>query len=365
MLRDNRVGLIELIFTARELDLSRCALNRNQYRTIDPQCLENPRPKGGISTLTENVSSPFHAEPGQNSFMNFRGLAHRPLQHTLPFLIVLLFCIISSCRKPSSAPVTVNFLHAWWLHPDELLRVEREFQEFSSETGIAVQQPPVPETLFSSLQPLAQLDLLRRVLQEGGPSPDVLGIDVIWPGTLADHLIDLRPDFGTELSSQDPRLVSSYTVHGKVVAVPYRTHVAVLEYRTDLLRQYGYRHPPETWDELESMAARIQAGERAKGRKNFWGYIWPGAATEGLTCNALEWQVAEGGGRLIEDDETISVNNPAAIRSWQRAAGWIGWISPPGVLAYQDTDSLNVWDSGNAAFRRSWEWGYSLSHPGE
>ena len=64
MLRDNRVGLIELIFTARELDLSRCALNRNQYRTIDPQCLENPRPKGGISTLTENVSSPFHAEPG-------------------------------------------------------------------------------------------------------------------------------------------------------------------------------------------------------------------------------------------------------------------------------------------------------------
>src|SRR5215471_1665714 len=89
------------------------------------------------------------------------------------------------------------------------------------------------ETLFSSLQPLAQLDLLRKVLQEGGPSPDVLGIDVIWPGMLADELIDLRPDFGTELSSQDPQLVTSYTVHGKVVAVPYRTHVGVLEYRTD------------------------------------------------------------------------------------------------------------------------------------
>src|SRR5262245_14971807 len=233
------------------------------------------------------------------------------------------------------------------------------------ETGIAIQHSPVPETLFSSLDPPAQVDLLRRVLEEGGPGPDVLGIDVIWPGVLADYLIDLQPEFATELASQDPQLVSSYTVHSKVVAVPYHTQVAVLAFRTDLLRQYGYSHPPETWDELEGMAARIQAGERANGRKDFWGYVWEGAATEGLTCNALEWQVAEGGGRIIEDDATISINNPAAIRAWQRAARWIGRISPSGVVAYRETDSLNVWDSGNAAFRRSWQWGYRLTHPHE
>jgi hypothetical protein len=29
----------------------------------DPQCLENPRPAGAESTLTENVASPFQAEP--------------------------------------------------------------------------------------------------------------------------------------------------------------------------------------------------------------------------------------------------------------------------------------------------------------
>ena len=294
-----------------------------------------------------------------------RSPSRRPLQRTLPFIIALLSCIVSGCRKSAPAPATVTFLNAWWLQPDELPRAEREIREFTKETGIAVQHSPVPETLFSSLEPLAQVNLLRRVLQEGGPSPDVLGIDVIWPGILADHLIDLRPYFATELSSQEPRLISSYIVHGKVVAVPYETHVGVLAYRTDLLRQYGYSHPPDTWDELESMAARIQAGERGKGRKDFWGYVWQGAATEGLTCNALEWQVAEGGGRIIEDDETISVNNPAAIRAWQRAARWIGWISPPAVVAYQETDSLNVWDSGNAAFRRSWEWGYRLTHPRE
>jgi hypothetical protein len=35
------------------------------HRTIDPQCLENPRPEGAESTLTENAASPFQAEPTQ------------------------------------------------------------------------------------------------------------------------------------------------------------------------------------------------------------------------------------------------------------------------------------------------------------
>jgi trehalose/maltose transport system substrate-binding protein len=309
--------------------------------------------------------SPENRNRTRRILMNVRVSPHGPSQNTLAFILLLLCCLVSGCRKPVPAPVTVTFLGAWWLQPDELPRAEREFREFTRETGIASQHSPVPETLFSSLDPPAQLDLLRKVLHEGGPSPDVLGIDVIWPGVLADDLIDLRPDFATELSSQDPELVSSYTVHGKVVAVPYRTHVGVLAFRTDLLRQYGYSHPPETWDELEGMAARIQAGERVKGRKDFWGYVWNGAATEGLTCNGLEWQVAEGGGRIIEDNETISVNNPAAIRAWQRAARWIGRISPPAVVSYRETDSLNVWDSGNAAFMRTWEWGYRLTHPHE
>src|SRR5262245_45806194 len=297
--------------------------------------------------------------------MSIRGSAHRSLLNTLSFIIVLLLCIVSGCRKPAPAPATVTFLGAWWLQPDELPRAQREFREFTRETGIAIQQPPIPETLFSSLDPPAQLDLLHRVLQEGGPSPDVLGIDVIWPAILADYLIDLGPYFAAELSSQDPQLVSSYTLGSKVVAVPHHTQVGVLAFRTDLLRQYGYSHPPEPWDALESMATRIQAGERAKGRKDFWGYVWQGAATEGLTCNALEWQVAAGGGRIIEDDATISINNPAAIQAWQRAARWIGTISPPGVVAYRETDSVNVWDSGNAAFMRGWQWGYRLTHPHE
>jgi len=73
-----------------------------------------------------------------------------------------------------------------------------------------------------------------------------------------------------------------------------------------------------------------------------------------LTCNALEWQAAAGGGRIIEQDRTISVNNPAAIRAWQRARHWIGWISPPSVVTYRELDSMLLFDSGRAAFNRIW-----------
>ena len=38
------------------------------HRTIDPQCLENPRPEGAESTLTKNVASPFPAEPRQSGY---------------------------------------------------------------------------------------------------------------------------------------------------------------------------------------------------------------------------------------------------------------------------------------------------------
>jgi hypothetical protein len=51
-----------MLYSARNQPL---ALGTENHRTIDPQCLENPRPKGGTSTLAENVASPFQTEPGQ------------------------------------------------------------------------------------------------------------------------------------------------------------------------------------------------------------------------------------------------------------------------------------------------------------
>jgi trehalose/maltose transport system substrate-binding protein len=170
----------------------------------------------------------------------------------------------------------------------------------------------------------------------------------------ADEFIDLKQYVpASEIAIHFPPLIANSTVRGTLVSLPRAAIVPLLWYRTDLLREYGYRSPPETWDELERMAALIQAGERAKGRQDFWGFVWAGVQSEPLATVALEWQASEGGGTIL-DHGTITVNNALAVSSWQRAARWVGSISPPSVVEYSEPDVSNVWHAGHAAFMRSW-----------
>ena len=268
--------------------------------------------------------------------------------------ILLLSLGLGCSRQPSHEPVTVTFLDIEYDTPDRLPGLAQDLQAFTQETGVRVRRLPRPEGSLN------QLAMWRELLQKGGATPDVYGIDVIWSGMLNEYLMDLKPYFAGELSPQDPVVIASYTVGDKLLAIPHHAYVGVLLYRPSLLRKYGYREPPKTWDELEKMSTRIQSGERTKGNKDFWGYVWQGGIDEDLTCSSLEWQASDGGGRIIEDDKTISVNNPQVIRAWQRAAHWIGSISPPSVVAYTKWDAQNVWGSGNAAFLRSWQSDYSL-----
>jgi hypothetical protein len=78
MLRDNLVGLIEPMRISAGVDP--LALNIQKQASDDrSSCLENPRPDGAESSLTENVTSPLQAEPAQKSIE-----AHR-FQESGPF----------------------------------------------------------------------------------------------------------------------------------------------------------------------------------------------------------------------------------------------------------------------------------------
>jgi trehalose/maltose transport system substrate-binding protein len=264
--------------------------------------------------------------------------------------ILLSACLFSSCHKPAE-PVTITFFDsdARGVASDHRMIPEAYLQEFTRETGIRVNDLPTPEDNGS------KFDLAMRLLRSSAPSPDLYGVDTIWTGAMGEYLVDLQPYFAAEISSGDPALIEPYRIHGRVVAMPRQPlGVQVLVYRTDLLAKYGYKTPPTTWDELEKMAVRIQAGERAKGKKDFWGFVFAGAIatdSEQLTMEGLEWQVAEGGGHIIESDGKISVNNANVISSWERAAHWLGWISPPSVVSYTATDAENkFWVSGEAEF---------------
>ena len=184
-------------------------------------------------------------------------------------------------------------------------------------------------------------------------------IDVIWPGILAPHAVDLTEALGQQGAQYFDRIVENNTVDGLLVGIPWFTDGGQLYYRTDLLEKYGFEGPPATWAELEEMATTIQDGERAD-TPDFQGFVWQGGAYEGLTCDALEWQASHGGGEIIDADGTITVNNPETVAAFERAAGWVGTISPEGVTTYDEEDARGVWQAGNAAFMRNWSYAHSL-----
>ncbi len=209
-----------------------------------------------------------------------------------------------------------------------------------------------------------RLGLYLQFFQAKSSEVDIYQIDVIWPGDLAEHFVDLYQYPGAkELAAQNfPAIIKNNTVDGKLIGIPWFTDAGLLYYRTDLLKKYGYDAPPKTWDELHDMAKKIQDGERAAGNQDFWGYVWQGNAYEGLTCDALEWIDSNGGGTIVSPDKKITINNKYAAEALDMAAGWVGTISPEGVLGFAEEDARNMWQAGNAAFMRNWPYAYSLGN---
>jgi trehalose/maltose transport system substrate-binding protein len=205
--------------------------------------------------------------------------------------------------------------------------------------------------------------LYLQMFQAQSSEIDVMLIDVIWPGDLADHLVDFNQYGGADAVEDDfPAIVQNNTVDGRLVGLPWFTDGSLLYYRTDLLAKYGYSAPPKTWAELEEMSTAIQEGERAGGNQDFWGFVWQGFPYEGLTCDALEWVYSSGGGTIVSPEKVITVNNAKAAAALDMAHGWLGKISPPGVTSFMEEESRRVWQAGNAAFMRNWPYSYSLGN---
>ncbi len=224
---------------------------------------------------------------------------------------------------------------------------------WSRKTGHQVYLISTPQSTTERLR------LYQQVLNASAPDIDVLQVDVIWPGLLAHHLVDLKPYAGDRISAYFPAIIDNNTVDGRLVAMPWYTDAGVLYYRKDLLERYG-EPVPTTWSALAATAKRIQEAERSAGNSNFWGFVWQGGAYEGLTCDALEWIASYNGGMLVDADGAITVNNPNAITALEEAASWIGEISPRSVLEMKEDEARTMFQAGDAVFMRNWPYAWAL-----
>jgi len=206
-----------------------------------------------------------------------------------------------------------------------------------------------------------RLSLYQQILSANSSDIDVMQIDVVWPGLLANHLLDLREVLGEDAAAGHfDTIVTNNTIDDRLVAMPWFTDAGVLYYREDLLEKHGHE-VPTTWQELTEIARDIQNAEREAGNDRMQGFVFQGRAYEGLTVNALEWVASFGGGTVVDNEGEVTINNERAAQALDLAASWIGDISPEGVLNYTEEEARGVFQGGNAVFMRNWPYAWSLA----
>ena len=257
--------------------------------------------------------------------------------------------LVAGAATASAATITI----ACGASAPEIEHCMKHAEAWAKKTGHTVRNYTQPASATAALA------VYRQLFAAKSGDIDIIRVDVIWPGILKDHLIDLKPYSKGSESEHFPAIVANNTVGGRLLGIPWFTDAGLLYYRSDLLQKYK-RPAPTTWAELAATAAIVQAGERAAGQKDFQGFVFQAKSGESLTCNAVEWIASFGGGTLVDDKGEITINNPQAVRALATAAQWVGSIASVGVLNYAEEDARGVFQNGQALFMRNWPYAKSL-----
>ncbi|HOB93376.1 MAG TPA: ABC transporter substrate-binding protein [Aquabacterium sp.] len=271
-----------------------------------------------------------------------------PLPPTARRLLAGAALLLGAAAAPA-ATITI----ACGASAPEIEHCWKHAEAWAKKTGHTVRNYTQPNS------PTAALAVYRQLFAAKSSDIDIVRIDVVWPGILKDHLVDLKPYTRGAEAEHFPAIIANNTVGGRLLGIPWYTDTGLLYYRADLLKKYN-RPPPTTWAELGATAALVQAGERAAGQKDFQGFVFQAKSGESLTCNALEWIASFGGGRIVDASGAITVNNPQAVRALATAAQWVGSIASVGVLNYAEEDARGVFQNGQALFMRNWPYAWSL-----
>ncbi|MCC8179559.1 MAG: ABC transporter substrate-binding protein [Planctomycetes bacterium] len=262
--------------------------------------------------------------------------------------VSLLLCLLFLMPLAQAVELTL------YCNPIEAPFVTECVREWEAKTGNKVTILTGPA---SSSDVLA---LYQQQLAAGTSDVDIYEVDVIWPGLLANHLLDLTPYANGREKLHTPPVIANNTVNGRLVAMPLYLDAGMMYYRQDLLDKYN-KPVPQTWQELAATAREIVQKERAAGNSRLWGLVFQGRAYEGLTCCALEWIDSFGGGTIVDADGKITVNNPQAVAALREAASWIGDITPDGALNYAEEEARGVFQSGDSVFMRNWPYAWALA----
>jgi multiple sugar transport system substrate-binding protein len=201
-------------------------------------------------------------------------------------------------------------------------------------------------------------------VQAGDPTLDILLLPDSWiaefaSGSWLRPLEDLVSDAGVELQGFFPAAVEASTIDGRLVALPWVTDGGALYYRSDVLDDLGL-DPPGSWDELQAltMDALDESGLP-------FGFVWQGAAYDGLTCNTLE-HIWTQGGLVVDGEGRVTFDTLETRRALEQMSQLIAsGTSPSEVVTFREGETEEVFLAGDALLMRYWASAWdSVGKPG-
>ena len=244
--------------------------------------------------------------------------------------------------------------------PQEVDYLEKLVEEFENKTGMTVGIVRQPTDSDQRRQGLV------ISLESHQPDPDVFLMDVVWIGqfALSGWLEPLDAHMHTDNFSVGPFfrgiVEQADTYHDSLYALPVYVDGGLLYYRTDLLRQYGFANPPDTWDDLRKEAEQIQEDQRHS-RPDFNGFVWQGAQYEGLVCTFLEFASSNNGGILAHD--SVNLATPQNVKALRFMYDLIHkyHVSPENTYTEMKEEEVrHAFQRGNALFERNWPYAWKL-----
>ena len=224
------------------------------------------------------------------------------------------------------------------------------FNRTHRDVQIAVTRGPLDTEALS--------DLAISSLLLGDTPYDLLLMDVTWTPKYAaagwlEPLEPLLGDDAMEGMAAGAQLGNAFGGH--LWRLPLLADMGLLYWRTDLMDA-----PPRSLQELAATAADLMTRGAVS-----WGYVWQGRQYEGLSCVFLEVLRAFGG-EWLQAGDRAALDSPAAIA----AARWLGdlvrqGITPAAVANVSESESLQIFAAGEAAFMRNWPYAWrELQKPG-
>ncbi|MGN5633972.1 ABC transporter substrate-binding protein [Streptomyces sp. AC154] len=202
-----------------------------------------------------------------------------------------------------------------------------------------------------------QLSDFEQHFQAKDPGYDVITVDVVWTAEFAARgwIIPLTGQHKLDTSKLLPATVTSATYNGKLYAAPYGADGGLLYYRTDLTKK-----APTTWDQLTGACKGKTTAGTITGAKPAC-YAGQFAKYEGLSVNAAEAINAAGGSIVGRDGRSATVDSAQSSAGLDfLVKGFKDGYIPKEALGFQETQSLNAFESGQLMFMRNWPYGVAV-----